>query len=133
MMKNSPDFLSESAPARGAICYGGYWIDGHRCSDDDECSDGTICLAPRDPHCAFVAPIDDPVECPAGSAGPEVEILCAPGYELTQITRDGCVSCLPENDACLVVEKCRRSDLTFEACLWLCGFPSACCGTVGTG
>lgn len=107
----------EPAPSRDAICYNGHWSTGERCDTTRECSDDAVCLAPRDRHCFFVEEQEEPIECPRGSVGPEVLILCAPGYELTQITRDGCVACLPVEEECEAVENCRRSDLSFEECV----------------
>lgn len=109
----------QSPPARSAICINGFWSTGDRCHDDDNCREGSVCLAPREPHCFFEATSDEIelTDCPAGSTGPETPILCAPGYFQQQVTRDGCVTCLPEEDDCAAVERCRSAGLSFEQCV----------------
>lgn len=109
----------QSPPARSAICINGFWSTGDRCHDDDNCREGSVCLAPREPHCFFEATSDEIelTDCPRGSTGPETPILCAPGYFQQQVTRDGCVTCLPEEDDCAAVERCRSAGLSFEQCV----------------
>jgi hypothetical protein len=115
----SIEYLSCRAPApvRQAFCHDGFWTTGIRCSNQRSCDEGTICLAPRNPYCVFLAPEPEPIECPRGTVGPEVQILCAPGFELTQVTRGGCVTCIEVEAECDVVENCRESDLSFEECV----------------
>ena len=59
----------------------------------------------------------EPIDCPDGSAGPNQPILCAPGFEPVQITRDGCMTCEPVEDDCNAAERCRASGQTIEECL----------------
>ena len=102
---------------RGLICINGFWSTGDRCHSDRQCREGTTCLAPREPHCYLVAPERDSIECPAGSAGPDTPILCAPGFEPELVTRDGCTQCVPVAEECGAAERCRAEGLTVRECI----------------
>ena len=101
-------------PARGLVCIRGFWSTGDRCSSDRQCRIGSACLAPLgNPHCFLTRPDDGGVECPRGSVPPSTPILCAPGFEHTIVTRDGCQVCAPIEDDCNAAERC----LTIPECI----------------
>ena len=104
-------------PARGLVCIGGFWSTGDRCSSDRQCRIGTACLAPREPHCYLTRPDEGGVECPRGSVPPSTPILCAPGFEHTIVTRDGCQICAPVEDDCNAAERCRAARRTIPQCI----------------
>jgi hypothetical protein len=107
----------EAQPSRQAVCVDGFWSTGDRCHSDRQCRIGSTCLAPREPHCFYVAPERDPTVCPRGSAGPDTPILCAPGFEQQLVTRDGCAICAPVEDDCDAAERCRAAGLTIPQCI----------------
>jgi hypothetical protein len=102
---------------RGLVCLGGFWTTGDRCSSDRQCTDGSVCLSPREPHCYLVAEEPEPMECPRGSFGPNTPILCAPGFEPELVTRDGCSHCVPVAEECGAAERCRAAGMGIRECI----------------